>query len=337
MRQKRLYLQYCEKSLDAIRSAIAAFNDVYDRYKIETTLILLVSAWELLGKAILIKGKISIFKDKYGNTFPAENIITKLNSKGILDENQTLHLQQVISLRNEAVHGILPRIPIEILHHLFYFSCKFYKDVIMKEFPRYKDLIATNFLSIAFDDLTTYADKVQRLVSRLRRGSQDEKKMVWLLERGVRFDGTMYISQDKFEKEFKSRAKRKILPHLRIGKFLKNTDMVRILPVQAPKNYTASIVLRKGKHTGSALPVFVKKTDIEQDYPYLTGELGRKLNRSGNFVAFAAKKLGLKGNPQYHQSVRASKSSKINRYSDSALNFLKNYLNENPNFNPFKP
>lgn len=336
MRQKRLYLRYCEKSLAAIRSAIGSFNDVYDKYKIETTLILVVNAWELLGKAILIKNKTSILKDKHGNTLPVEDVINRLSSKGFLDENQAWHLQQVVSLRNEAVHGVLPDIPIEILHHLFYFSCKFYKDIVVREFHRYKDFIVTNYLSISFDNLTTYADKVQRLVSRLRRGSENEKKIVWLLERGVRFDGNVYISQEQFEKEFKLKARRKILPHLHLNKFLKNADMVRIIPIQAPKNYTADLTLRKGKQSDSALPVFIKKTDIEQDYPYLTGELGQRLNKTGNFVAFALRKLNLKGNPQYHQSVRASKSSKINRYSEATLNFLRQYLTEHPDFNPFR-
>lgn len=336
MKQKRLYLRYLEKSLDAIRSAISAFNDVYDKYKIESTLILLVNSWELLGKAISIRDKISILKDVHGNTISAENIIIKLNSKGLLDENQTQNLQQIISLRNEAVHGILPIIPIEILHHLFYFCCKFYKDIVIKEFPRYSDLMATNFLSIAFSDLTTYADKVQKLVCKLRRGKQDEKKIIWLLERGIRFDGTVYISQEKFEKEFKKKRRRKILPYLHLGKFLKSADMVRIVPVQAPKNYTADISLRKGKQSDSALPVFIKKTNIEDDYPYLTRELGMELNKSGNFIAHTIKKLNLKNDSQYHQAIRSSKSSKVNRYSESTLNYLKKYLKDNQNFNPYK-
>lgn len=335
-RKRRLYLRFCEQSLNAIRSAIAAFNNVHDAYKVEITLMLIVNAWELLGKAVLIKRKKTIVKDKNGNTFSAEDIIWKLCSEGMLDENQNWHLQQLVSLRNEAIHSILPPIPIEILHHLFYFSCKFYKDILIKEFPRYKDRIATNFLSIAFDDLTTYADKVQKLVGKLRKGNEGEKKVVWLLERGIRFDGTTYISQDKFEQEFKNKNNRKILPYLQINKYLRNVDMVRIVPIQAPKNYTADITLRKGKQFSSGLPIMVKKTEIEQDYPYLAGEMGGKINKPSHFVAMAMTKLKLRHDPQYHQSVRSSKSSKVNRYSESAFNFLKKYLDENPNFNPYK-
>ncbi|MFH1777805.1 MAG: DUF3644 domain-containing protein [Candidatus Omnitrophota bacterium] len=111
MRQKRQYLQYCEKSLNALRSAIASFNSVYDQYKIETTLILLTNAWELFGKAILIRAQESIFRnDKQNSSLSAEQVIFKLQEKKILDENQAVHLQQIVSLRNEVVHGILPDI-----------------------------------------------------------------------------------------------------------------------------------------------------------------------------------------------------------------------------------
>ncbi len=147
MRQKRLYLQYCEKSLNALRSAVSSFNSVYDQYKVETTLILLTNAWELMGKAILIRAKESIIRnDRQNSSLSAEQVIFKLQDKKTLDENQAMHLQQVISLRNEAVHGVLPLIPTEVLHHLFYFSCKFYKDTVVNLFPRYKEIIAGNYL-----------------------------------------------------------------------------------------------------------------------------------------------------------------------------------------------
>ena len=96
-------------------------------------------------------------------------------------------------------------------------------------------------------------------------------------------------------------------------------DMVRIVPVGAPKNYTADIRLSKGNPRDSSLPVIVKRTDLEQDYPYLTKEIGEKLGMNTNFVAHAMLTLGLKGNTTYHQEVRSSKSGSIQRYSAAAL------------------
>ncbi len=336
MKQKRLYLQYCEKSLNAVRSAIAAFNSPYDSHKVEITLILLTNAWELVGKAILIHSKESIVrKDVKGSTISAEQIVYKLQERKILDEIQSAHLQQVISLRNEAVHGLLPDIPVEILHHLFYFSCKFYKDIILDQFRQYRNFIEGNYLSISFSDLTTYADKVQKVVSRFRRGSDNERKIVWLLERGIRFDGHAYIPQVQFEHEFKEKAKWKLLPHLHIGKFLKNAEMVRIVPVQAPKNYTADIILRKGKQSDAGLPVVIKKTDVERDYPYLTGELAKKLGKKTQFISYATKKLGIRNKQEFHQEVRASKSGRVQRYSDASFNFLKEFFKKNPDYDPY--
>ena len=118
--------------------------------------------------------------------------------------------------------------------------------------------------------------------------------------------------------------------------FIKNTDMVRIIPVQAPRNYTADLTLRKGSKRDASLPVVIKKTDIESDYPYLTKELALKLNRNSNFMAATIAALGLKGDPTYHQPVRASQTSHIQRYSQAAYDRIAAHLRDNPEFDPYQ-
>jgi hypothetical protein len=108
------------------------------------------------------------------------------------------------------------------------------------------------------------------------------------------------------------------------------------VPVQAPKNYTADIVLRKGKQTDNTLPVVFKRTDIEKDYPYLTTEISNQTGKTINFIACLAKELGLKGNEKYHQSLRTSKSGKVNRYTQSAMDYIKKYIKEHPEYTPYK-
>jgi len=174
------------------------------------------------------------------------------------------------------------------------------------------------------------------LVGRLRKGRKEEKRLVWLLERGIRFDGNEYVSQDTFENEWKLKRRKKILPHLEIGKFIKRAEMVRVVAIQAPKNYTADVILRKGPKGDLSLPVQIKKTDIEDDYPYLTSEIAQKLKRSTNFVSKSIAKFNLKGNIEYHQKIRSSKSGYINRYSEKAFQHIKQYLEDNPGFNPYK-
>jgi hypothetical protein len=333
MRKKREYLRFLDKAIPAMESAIDSFNRVKHPYRNESTLLLISNAWELLAKSVLVKRKIKIQKDNHGNTISAEQALSKLKNLKIIQDNQEDLLQQIVSLRNYSAHDTLPNMPDEIMHHLLFFGCKFFREIVVKEFSsRSKDLEG-NYLSLSFSDLTTYADKVQKLVSRIKKNEED-KKLIWLLERGIKFDGGTYISQAQFEQLYKK--KKKIMPHLDMGDFIKNADMVRIVPIQAPKNYTADISLRKGSKNDASLPVQVVKTNLESDYPYLTFELAEKLGKNQNFIARTIKHFGLKGDPKYHQSVRSSKKGDIQRYSHAAFEKLKQHLDDHPDFNPYQ-
>lgn len=314
-KRRREYLIYLDKAKEAALAAIDSFNGVNQPYRVEATLLLLANAWELLAKAILIQKKESIKQGKRGDTISAEKAVHKLLSKKLIEKNEAEIVQQIVSLRNAAAHQYLPEIPEEISHHLLYFSSKFFRNVVKRIFPSHGKSLDRNYLSITFTDMTTYADKVQKLVSRVKK-SKNDKRLVWLLERGIDFDGNLYKTEKQFEAKFK--GKKKILPYLAIGEFIKTSDMVRIVPVEAPKNYTADITLRKGKATDPTLPVIVKKTDIEEDYPYLTKELAKELGVSVNKLVSIAAKKKMKGDPKYHQELRTSKNSCVHRYSEAA-------------------
>jgi hypothetical protein len=235
-------------------------------------------------------------------------------------------------MRHAAIHHYLPDVPAEILQHLLFFGCKFFRDVIKAKFPTHAKDLEQNFLSMSFANLTTYADKVQKLVSKAKK-SKENRRIAWLLERGVVFDGNSYISEKQFIAKYKD--KYKIMPHLGIKDFIAEGEMVRIVPVQAPKSFTADITLRKGSVKDSSLPVVFKKTDLEEDYPFLTKEIGQKLGKSTNFIAKTISVLELKGDPKYHQEVRSSKSGSIHRYSHAAIEKIKSKLQDEPNFNPY--
>lgn len=337
MKKKREYLKYLDKSILAIEYAVDSFNRVYNPYKDETTLILMTNAWELLSKAVLLKTHQTILKDKKGNTISAEVAVSKLRQRKHIDENQEMTIQQIISLRNFATHQVLPSIPVEIMQHLLFYGCKFFRDIVSKTFPLHAKKLQNNYLSLSFSELTTYANKIQKLISRVKKSPQD-KQLAWLLERGICFDGAQYISQKDFEKKYK--GKLKIMPHLNINDYIRHTDMVKIIPIQAPKNFTADINLRKGSHNDSSLPVFTKRTDIETDYPYLTSEIASKIGKNRNFTQKTIAILGFKGNDKYHHSVRtsikASKQTYVHRYSEAALQKIKELLKQDPDFNPYR-
>jgi hypothetical protein len=336
---KRKYLIYLERGISALLSGIDRINSISDPYRVEASLILLTNGWELMAKSLLLRDdKISILYSD-GRSLSVEDSIAKLVEKGFLKENEAQHIQQIISLRNAAVHSVLPKIPDEILFHLEFYCVKFFKDLINKEFPSYSKYCSKNFLAISFDTFTTYADKVQKLVSKAKRKGTQEQELMWLLERGIRFKGGHYLSQDKFESEVKSLGKKKKLyHHLHVSDFIKDAQMVVIVPVQAPKGYTADINLRKGSSkAGSALPVMIKKTDMETDYPFLTAEIASTVGKSTSFVAKTFSALNIKNNPAYHQSIRSSRSGGIiNRYSQKTLDLIVEKLRKEPSYNPYK-
>lgn len=331
-RSRREYLQLLDAAKAAAEVAVDSFNRVRNPYRDEATLILLANAWELLAKAVLVQRHKSIVRGNRGETIGAEVAVFRLRDHGLLDQTQAETIQQVISLRHAAVHHVLPPVPEEVMHHLLFYGCKFFRESVEKVFPSHAKGLPGNFLSLSFTEMTTYADKVQKAVSRTRR-SPNDRRLVWLLERGLAFDGTSYLTEKQVEAKYKDR--KKILPHLKLGDFVKSADMVRIVPVQAPKNFTADLTLRKGKEADASLPVVVKKTDLEADYPYLTREVAALIGKDQSWTAKAAAILGLKGDPKYHQPVRASKSSFIHRYSDAAVQRLRAYLAEHPEFNPY--
>ena len=332
-RRRREYLRLLDAAKAAAESAIDTFNRARHPYRDEATLILLTNAWELLAKAVLVQRHESIRRGQRGETIAAEIAIARLQNKRLLDQNQAATVQQIISLRHAATHYLLPNVPEEVMHHLLYFGCKFFKEVVESVFPRHSKDLERNYLSLSFSDLTTYADKVQKLVSRVKRSPRN-KRLVWLLERGCSFDGSAYLTEKQFEAKY--RGKRKVMPYLDLGRFVRDADMVRIVPIQAPRNFTADVALRRGSARDATLPVVVKKTEIERDYPYLTRELGERVGKNQNWAARAAAVLGLKGDPKYHQAVRASRSSYVQRYSEAALQRLKQKLSEEPAFNPYR-
>jgi hypothetical protein len=129
------------------------------------------------------------------------------------------------------------------MHHLLYYGCKFFRELVASVFRSHAKDMSPHYLSLSFADMTTYADKVQKAVSSVKKNGS-AKHLAWLLERGITFDGTAYITEAQFEQKY--RGKKKILPHLGLNRFLRSAEMVRVVTVQAPRNYTADLSLRKG-------------------------------------------------------------------------------------------
>ncbi len=330
-RRRREYLQLLDAAKSAAEVAVDSFNRVRNPYRNEATLILLANAWELLAKAVLVQRRQSIRRGQRGETIGPEVAVSRLKDQRLLDGAQADTIQQIISLRHEAVHHVLPPVADEVMHHLLFYGAKFFRQVVERQFPAHAKDLPGNFLSLSFSDLTTYADKVQKSVARARRSPTD-RRLVWLLERGVAFDGSAYLTEKQVEAKY--RGKKKIMPHLALSEFVRSADMVRIVPVEAPKNFTADLTLRRGRAGDASLPVVVKKTDVETGYPHLTREVATLIGKNQNWTAKAAEVLGIKGDDRYQQ-IRASRNSFIQRYSNSAVDRLKNHISKHPDFDPY--
>ncbi len=59
------------------------------------------------------------------------------------------------------------------------------------------------------------------------------------------------------------------------------------------------------------------------------------IGKSQNWTAKAVAVMGLKGDSKYHQQIRASTTSYVQRYSDAALQKLRSHLVDHPTFDPY--
>ena len=158
-RRRREYLQFLDAAKVALEVGIDAFNCVWHPYRDQTTLLLLTNGWELLAKGVLLHDKESIVRGHRGETISGEVAVHKLVVKKHLTQDQADTVQQVISLRNAACHGLLPSVSAEVMQHLLFYSCKFFRALILRVFPGHLKDMKDNYLSLSFSDLTTYADK----------------------------------------------------------------------------------------------------------------------------------------------------------------------------------
>lgn len=337
--RKTKYGYYVINSINAAKLSIELYNRVDFAHSIHGALIFLSQAWELLAKAYIIRKKDNIYY-KDGTSISAEKAVNRLYHQYnhiTLEENQTI--QQIISLRNEAQHGILPTIESEIITHLLYFSLKTYHDFISKSFKSYFKSFDRNFLAISFKEYTFYSNKVSKLFSVAKKINNEKNKLLYLLDRGADFatidNGekmTNYKSWITKIKQLQRNAR--VSRHLTIYDYIQNQEDVRFVPIAVKRGYRPEVALTK---TNNPLaPVVIKRTDPNIDFPHLTSDVANKLNKDVSFIAKMSRKLKIYGNDQYCSLIKINKrGNPTPKYNDKAVNYLKNYLDTHRDFNPY--
>lgn len=334
----RSYGSYLNKSIQASQSAVDRANSVHDPYYKESSIILLSNSWELFSKALLIKhgGEKLIYESGTNKeiSIKAEKAVNKLKNLGYISETQAIPIQQLISLRNEAIHSILNDIPDEIVFHLEYYAIRYLKELIEINFKQYSKFFKRNYLSINFEGVVTYADKVKKLVSKAKK-SRDLKsvRLAYLLERGTVFNGGEYIKQSDFNKALLDKRNKRPMYKLKLGEYSRKSEMIVVVPIQAPSGTVADIKLTKSRSHGNITVNFEKRAS-DDDYPYLTTDLGVKIGRSRYYIQQIIKDLKIKENPEFHQNIRTGKKSSTNKYSEPCLSYLKEFLTNNPDYVP---
>ena len=77
--------------------------------------------------------------------------------------------------------------------------------------------------------------------------------------------------------------------------------------------------------------------DMEKLYPYTAKTLGTKIQRNQNWTAQALTKLGIKGDPAHCLEIKgASGKVIVRKYDETTLERLRDVLQENPEYNPYR-
>ncbi|MDP2704443.1 MAG: hypothetical protein Q8P01_04480 [bacterium] len=315
-------------SVVSATSSIELFNRPRAEDRISLSLIANIRAWEQLGKATLLKKgeNIQLTEDK---TFSASKVIRLLDSKyNLISPGEAQTVQQIISLRDEATHSDLNFVPDDLAAHLLYFSLKSFKILLLRTFSSYARNLNANFISINFQPTYTYGARIQRMLG--AKTLLAENRLLFLLERGLHNAQTeTELTKKEWVQKIRSLRNRRITKTtLLLKKYATEHNNVLFITVEAPSKYgKADVTLSRGKH-GAKTKIAVVSSDPEETHPYLTNELATKLGIGKGIAQRAIKELGLKGNKDYHLSIRSGKNSVVQRYNETALNQIKEHLKQ---------
>lgn len=334
------YKNHVVTAIDAAKLSIESFNKINGFLRNQEAIVFNCLGWELLGKGFLMRRGYQILKPD-GTSIGVEKVINLLQHKfQVINAEENKTLQQISSLRHEALHGILPNIDHEIITHLLYFSCKTFHSFLKQHFKAYFKDFDKNFLAISFRDYTFYSDKVSKLLTQAKKFKNDKNRLLYLLDRGVDFaenpSKKKMVSYDVWKGKIKKLPRKsRVSRHLSIYKYLSKQEDIRLIPVHVSRGYKPEVQLTK---TSNPLaPVFVKKSDPNVDFPHLTSDIASKLKKSLSFIAKTVRKLKIIDNDTYCSRIRTSRSgSGVPKYNDKALNFIKDYLEKHSDFNPYK-
>jgi hypothetical protein len=284
----------------------------------------------MMLKAVLFEktGRIRGPREKWNYGF--EKCLNLCESTiSIVDKDEALILRNLNGFRDAAVHDIL-----EISEGLLYGHAQsaiqifaavlkkvFNKD-LSKALPRRILPIAT---TVPGDITTVISEDIENIRKLLGKGKRQED------DAEARLRAYMVIESNIREVQGVTH------PAPSMGNTVKNLkmgDWKSVLPMVAGLVQSTTggipISLHVSKHEGFPVRIDPKAPTAiafryvkpEDKYPYLTGELAKKLAITPSRVVAFVKVFLMKGNDEYHTSIKVSSTGRVQRYSEKAREVL---------------
>jgi hypothetical protein len=322
-RKTRSFLD-CAK--DSLFLAVEMFNRPSDVGRIEGVLLFLNHAFEMLLKAVVLEktGRIRGRREKLNYTF--EKCLNICESQlSVIDKDAALILRNLNGFRDAAAHDLVG-ISEGLLYGHAQSAVQIFGMVLKKAFN--KDLnrllprrvlplsasVPTEISTVVAEDMAAIKSL---LGSKRRREDEAEAKLrpYQVIEKNIRsVQGLSDVTVSS------SRAIRR----------LKAGDWKTVMPMVAGLvQSTASgipVSLHVTKREGfpvridptSSTSIAFRYIKPEDKYPYLTKELADKLGTTTPRIVAFAKLFQMKGNDDFHTSIKISKAGLVSRYSEKA-------------------
>jgi hypothetical protein len=309
---------------------IELFNKPSDTARVEGVLLLLDHSFEMLLKAVVFAktGKIKSAGDKFNYAF--EKCLNICQSQlTLVDADQALVLKNLNGFRDAAMHDLVD-ISEGLLYSHAQSAIQIYAVILKKAFSQnLSDVLPRRILPISAgmptdigmivgDDM---ASAKSLLSGKKRREEEAEAKLrpYEIIERNIR--EVQGVTGEQFSLQT-------IVKRLKSGEWKQALPLVTGLVQPSSGGIPLSLHVTKKEgcpvriDPSAATAIAFRYIKPEDKYPYLTKELAEKLGISTNKVVGLVKLFQMRGNEQFHTSIKVSKTGLVQRYSEKAHQVL---------------
>lgn len=322
------------RALNSLVLGVELFNRPQDEGRVEAVLLMLHHSFEMLLKAVVFEktGRIRTRREKHNYTIDRCINICRDELK-VVDKDQAIVVRNLSGFRDAAMHDT-----VELGEELLYAHAQSAVAIFTKVLSTVFGKSVKRALPRRVLPLSTIPPKDIQIVI-----SEDMEHIRGLLKSGVRARHVAearlrpYLVMEQVLRETEQTGTRPASP-ARLVKEVKGGQWAAVLPlvsgVVTNPDSAVAISLRVSKTEG--IPVRIDKSaptaiafkyaKVEDRYPHLTTDLAAKLGLTTNKLVGLTKVLGLRGDDEYHTSIRVSRSSFVQRYSTKALEVLRNAI-----------